>query len=76
VNFEYLNSSQLSHKFEDTKGDIRSRKPKKDRKYHGQKKKQTNNDLQKTTHENKARARRTLLKTTGENKCSGMASSS
>jgi len=39
-------------------------------------KKQTNNDLQKITHENKARARRTLLKTTGENKCSGMASSS
>ena len=59
----------LNKEFEDTKGEIRIRKSKKDRQHNGQKKtdKRTNNDLQNTTHKTKDRVTRTALKTGDEN---------
>ena len=52
--------------FADSKGVIRIRKSKKDRKHNGQKKKdkRTNNDLQNITHKTKDQVARTPLKTT------------
>ena len=51
-------------KFEDTRGVIRIRKWKKDRRHNCQKKKdkRTNNDLQNITHKTKDRVTRTPLK--------------
>ena len=57
----------MQEEFEDTKGVIRSRKSKKDRKHNGQTKmdKMTNNDLQNITHKTKDRVTRTPLKIPG-----------
>ena len=64
--------------FEDNKGGIRSRYPKKDRQYNGQKKndKRTNKDLQNITQKTKNRATRTPLKTGSELRCPGRVGSS
>ena len=70
----------LKEEFEDTKGVIRIRISKKNRKHNGQKKryKRTNNNLQNIqhTHQTKDRVTRTPLKTGGELRCSGRVSSS
>ena len=68
----------LPEDFEDTKGIIRIRKSRKDRKHNGQNKKEirTNNDLQSITHKTKDRVTRTPVKTAGELMCSGRESSS
>ena len=67
ANIKYL------EKFEDTKGAIRNRISKKNRKHNGQKKKckRTNNDRQNIHHKTKDRVTRTPLKTGGELRCSG-----
>ena len=48
IAFLLFSRGQFSEKFEDTKGVIRGRKPKKNRQHNGQKRKRTNNDLQNT----------------------------
>jgi len=66
-----INNDAFQEEFEETKGIIRIRKPKKDRGHNGQKKKgkRTNNDLQNITHKTKDRETRTP-------QSSGMVSSS
>ena len=63
----------LEVEFEDTKGEIRIHKPKKDRQRNGQKKKDKQQST-KTLHRTKDRATWTLLKTRGELWCSGRVS--
>jgi hypothetical protein len=50
---------------------ITSRKSKEDRRYKGQKRQGTNNDIQNTTPKTKERAERTTLKTRGKVRSSG-----
>ena len=62
--------AQSNEEFEDTKGEIRIRKSKRDKQHNGQKKthKRTNNDLQSTTQKFRDPASRTPLKS-GVNSC-------
>ena len=65
ITVQVVRSKYSSCNIDDSKGIIRSRKPKKDRQRTGQKKRdnRTNNDLQTTVQKNKDRATRTPLKT-------------
>jgi len=65
----------LKEEFEDTKGEIRIRKSKKNRQHNGQRKKYMCNDQQ-NTYKTKDRVTRTPLKTGDDLRCSGRVSSS